>query len=255
MSRGLVVCIVLAAALLALAAVKRRRAVTSRPVRVVAATQRPGAGLLGAVALPSDGTPPPPPPGFPAGVSDPTCHAREHTDYMGESAPVWGLGKPGFHLASPADCCAACQAHNAACGKKGAEAAAWWPARPELRCGRNPGCNLWVFCPADRCFAFDIHVHERGECWLKHQRHNVTRPKDPHEGRTTYPEAMRRAPRKAWPWPVEAKIWPGEMPVHVPWVSGVLAPASERVVSAPADDHWRERWCKKHEAEYGKCDP
>ena len=30
---------------------------------------------------------------------------------MGERAPVWGLGKPGFHLADAAECCAACQAH------------------------------------------------------------------------------------------------------------------------------------------------
>jgi hypothetical protein len=202
----------------------------------------------------SSSHPPPSPAGFPAGVRDATCHARLHTDYMGESAPVWGLGQPGFHLATPADCCAACQAHAATCSTKGAESASWWPARPELRCGRNPGCNIWVFCPEERCFAFDIHVHERGECWLKHQRANITRPKDPHEGHTTFPEAMRRAPRQSWPWPVDVKIWPGEIPVHVSWVSGVLAPAGERVVSAPADDRWRRRWCEKHQADYGPCD-
>jgi len=195
------------------------------------------------------------PDGFPAGVRDATCHARLHTDYMGESAPVWGLGKPGFHLDTPAECCAACQAHASMCGRKGAERASWWPARPELRCGRNPGCNIWVYCPEERCFAFDIHVHQKGECWLKHQRANVSHPKDPHEGHTTFPEAMRRAPRTAWPWPVDVKIWPGEMPVHVPWVSGVLAPADTRVVSAPADDRWRRRWCQKHQADYGPCDP
>ena len=77
-----------------------------------------------------------------AGVTDPTCHARLHTDYMGESAPVWGLGNPGFHLKDASECCAACQAHAAACGKPGSSSKSWWPARPELRCGNNRGCNL-----------------------------------------------------------------------------------------------------------------
>ena len=65
-------------------------------------------------------SPPPPPalspPASVAGVADGTCHARMHTDYMGEQAPVWGLGNPGFHLKDPAECCAACQAHAAVCG-------------------------------------------------------------------------------------------------------------------------------------------
>lgn len=30
----------------------------------------------------------------PAGVADPTCHARLHTDYMGERAPVCTLPRP-----------------------------------------------------------------------------------------------------------------------------------------------------------------
>ena len=125
-------------------------------------------------------------------VADPTCHARLHTDYMGERAPVWGLGKPGFHLQSAAECCAACQAHNRVCGKPGSSAKAWWPSRPELRCGNNPGCNVWVYCPEKQCFAFDIHVHTQGECWLKQQHANITRPKDPHEGHTSFPAAMAR---------------------------------------------------------------
>jgi hypothetical protein len=114
--------------------------------------------------------PPPPPPAArapaPASVADPTCHARLHTDYMGERAPVWGLGKPGFHLADAAECCAACQAHAAVCGKPDSKNKAWWPARPELRCQNNPGCNLWVFCPEAQCFAFDIHVHTKVESVL-----------------------------------------------------------------------------------------
>lgn len=205
-------------------------------------------------------SPPPPsaalsaPPPSPAGVADKTCHARLHTDYMGERAPVWGLGNPGFHLNDAAECCAACQAHAAVCGKPGSQSKSWWPARPELRCGSNPGCNIWVFCPEKQCFAFDIHVHTQGECWLKQQSSNITGPKDPHEGHTAFPAAMRRSPRKVWPWAVEEKIWPGEIPELVPWISGVLAPADAVVSSARADDQWRKRWCDKHGPKYGGCD-
>lgn len=188
-------------------------------------------------------------------VADPTCHARLHTDYMGERAPVWGLGKPGFHLQSAAECCAACQAHNRVCGKPGSSAKAWWPSRPELRCGNNPGCNVWVYCPEKQCFAFDIHVHTQGECWLKQQHANITRPKDPHEGHTSFPAAMRASPREVWPWAVDKKIWPGGIPEKVPWISGVLAPEGAQVTSAPADDRWRKRWCDKHAVRYGQCDP
>jgi len=232
---------------------------------------RPAAGTLRSPAAASrrqlSASPPPPPPppllhppppsptiSPPAGVADPTCHAKLHADYMGERAPVWGLGKPGFHLKDAGECCAACQAHAAVCGEPGARDKSWWPARPELRCGNNPGCNIWVFCPEDRCFAFDIHVHEKGECWLKQQAKDITRPKDPHEGHTRFPEAMRRSPREVWPWAVDRKIWPGEIPEHVPWISGVLAPADAQVVSAPADDQWRKRWCDKHGPKYGGCD-
>jgi len=73
-----------------------------------------------ATAVEAASPPPPPPPTSqpsPAGVADGTCHARLHTDYMGEQAPVWGLGNPGFHLKDAAECCAACQAHAAVCGK------------------------------------------------------------------------------------------------------------------------------------------
>ena len=112
------------------------------------------------------------------------------------------------------------------------------------------GCNIWVFCPEKQCFAFDIHVHMEGECWLKQQHANITRPKDPHEGHVAFPAAMRKAPRKTWPWAVDPKIWPGEIPEHVPWISGVLAPADAVIRSAPADDRWRKRWCDR----YGGCD-
>ena len=129
---------------------------------------------------PSHASPPPPPlpppplpAAHPAGVADATCHARLHTDYMGERAPVWGLGNPGFHLKDAGECCAACQAHAAVCSQPNAHSKAWWPARPELRCGNNPGCNIWVFCPEKQCFAFDIHARAQGSnpggpaLWLK----------------------------------------------------------------------------------------
>ena len=233
--------------------------------RRAASQHHEDAGHASAMSLPPPSqtlvqvtSPPPPSPMAPAGVSDRTCHARLNTDYMGEAAPVWGLGNPGFHLSSPAECCAACQAHNQACGKPDSRHKSWWPLRPELRCGSNPGCNLWVYCPEEQCFAFDIHVHKRGECWLKYQRvltrDNVTAPKDPHEGRTHFPEAMRKSPRKLWPWAVDENIWPGGIPERVPWISGVLAPPQAVVQSASADDPWRRRWCEKHGQAFGGCD-
>lgn len=99
----------------------------------------------------------------------------------------------------------------------------------------------------------DIHVHTLGECWLKQQRANITRPKDPHEGNLHFPAAMRKAPRSVWPWAVDPKIWPAEIPEHVPWISGVLAPPEAVVVSARADDPWRRRWCQRHGPTYGGC--
>ena len=181
-----------------------------------------------------------------AEAGDPTCHTAVHTGYSGDRAVVWGLGKPGFHLSDAAACCKACQAHATTCSQKGTHAKSWWPSRPEMTCGGNPPCNIWTFCPVDRCFAFDIHKHEFGECWLKWQSVNHTHPKDPHEGHKTYPTIMRHAPRKIWPWAVAEDIWTGPMPAEVPWTSGVLAPAGAAIVSAPPDDKWRRRWCEKH---------
>ena len=56
---------------------------------------------------------------------------------------------------------------------------------------------------------------------------------------------MRSSPREIWPWAVDKKIWAGGIPEQVPWISGVLAPADAIIVSAPADDRWRQRWCGK----------
>ena len=41
--------------------------------------------------------------------ADPTCHTAAHTGYSGDRAVVWGLGKPGFHLNTSAECCDACK--------------------------------------------------------------------------------------------------------------------------------------------------
>ena len=74
----------------------------------------------------------------------------------GKIKSVSGVGQ------NPGECCAACQAHAAVCSQPNAHSKAWWPARPELRCGNNPGCNIWVFCPEKQCFAFDIHARAQG---------------------------------------------------------------------------------------------
>jgi hypothetical protein len=182
---------------------------------------------------------------------DPRCHARAHTGYSGDGAVVWGLGKPGFHLADAPTCCRACMAHNDVCGKPGSAGKQWWPGRPDMKCGRDvaAACTIWTFCPEERCFAFDIHKHEFGECWLKFQKSTdppYTKPRDPHFGHQTYPEEMRHAPRRIWPWAVKEEIWSGPMPKYVPWMSGVIADPSVEIVSSPPSDRWRERWCKKH---------
>ena len=182
---------------------------------------------------------------------DSRCHAREHTGYAGDGAAVWGLN---FKLRDAGECCAACKAHAATCGAPDGRGKSWWSKRPEMKCGRaEQACTIWTFCPEERCFAFDIHKHGYGECWLKFQAgippSNIKSPwklKDPHFGSQTYPEIMRHAPRKKWPWPVADTIWQGPMPMHVPWISGALADAEVDVVSTAPNDKWKERWCKKH---------
>ena len=107
-------------------------------------------------------------------------------------------------------------------------------------------CTRRTHCPEERCFAFDIHKHTFGECWLKYQAVDYTHAKDPHEGSKTYPLKMRFAPREIWPHAVREDVWSGPMPEYVPWTSGVLAPANAVVSSAPPDDQWKRRWCSKH---------
>ena len=179
---------------------------------------------------------------------DATCHMRLHSGYAGDGAVVWG---GNFKLSSAGECCTACQAHAAVCGKDDSHGKVWWPQRPDMRCGRGLRvCSIWTFCPEEQCFAFDVHRHVRGECWLKFQLSDPTRPKDPFEGHINFPEALRSSPRKIWPWAVEKSLWLGHMPTHIPWTSGVLAPANATIVSAEPNDKWRQRWCTK----YGPCE-
>lgn len=143
------------------------------------------------------------------------------------------------------------QAHARACGRPGSAAVSWWPDRPRLTCGRAPACTMWSFCPGssevkNQCFAFDVHKHLRGECWLKQQRGEATRPKDPFFNHTFFPPAMRAADRASWPFAVPSRIWPGPVPERISWTSGVLAPAEEEIISAPPNDRWWERWCARH---------
>ena len=181
-------------------------------------------------------------------VTDRTCHAKPHAGYAGDGAVVWGLS---FRLSSAAECCRACQAHARACGRPGSAAVSWWPDRPRLTCGRAPACTMWSFCPGsseakNQCFAFDVHKHLRGECWLKQQRGEATRPKDPFFNHTFFPPAMRAADRASWPFAVPSRIWPGPVPERISWTSGVLAPAEKEVISASPNDRWWERWCARH---------
>ena len=174
-----------------------------------------------------------------AGLS---CHARDGLDLSGDAAFVWGTN---FHVASASACCEACAAHRAARVGVARERKAFFDdGARQLRCGRNRGlCNAFVYCAAgEQCFSYDIHVHRRGECWLKHEP-NITAPI---AAGPTLPEAMRKAPRAQWPWAVSEKVWQGEPPARLSWQSGIVAPANApawRFLRAPG---WHRRFCNRH---------
>jgi hypothetical protein len=184
---------------------------------------------------------------FNLSLLDPTCHARPHSGYQGDRAVVWGMS---FKLRDPGECCQACRAHATVCGTPDSTDIVFWPDRPDLKCHKAPRCNIWTFCPETQCFAFNDHRHTFGECWLKQQSVEPTRPRDPFEGYQRFPAKLRASPRRIWPWSVSMNTWPGPMPERIPWVSGVLADAAAQVVSAPPHDRWRHRWCQRH----GPCD-
>ena len=162
-----------------------------------------------------------------------SCHARDHFDLSGDAAFVWGMG---FRVEDAGACCAACAAHRRVCGQARSRGSIFWRTSrgQNHMCsgGRRNACNAWVFCAGDparsnRCFSYDVHNHTRGECWLKQQRGEATRPKDPFFNHTFFPPAMRAADRASWPFAVPSRIWPGPVPERISWTSGVLAPAEE----------------------------
>lgn len=95
----------------------------------------------------------------------------------------WGLT---HHKESAADCCQACldQAKAAKPGEK--------------------KCNIWVYCPSETgCYSPDKYEHKHMECWLKYSEKPSLNFKD------RYPEGYRNSHRN--------------VPVIVPWVSGVIS--------------------------------
>ena len=168
---------------------------------------------------------------------------------------IAGLLRDGFAALNrgdsvkAAECCKACQAHATTCSQPGSEHTSWWPDRPEMKCGRGAACNIWTFCPVERCFAFDIHKHEFGECWLKWQ----TNPTEPLYGqRGAYTEAYRKRHRgdhlngkyPTDPNSVKAMepfgIVPGSqrnlsVPTHVAWAGGVMGARVDLTVSWTTD--------------------
>ena len=189
-----------------------------------------------------------------------SCHARDGYDLAGDAAFVWGLT---FHVASAAECCAACAAHRRACAGGRARGRTFWDAsqprarvpRAAAKCSADArGCNAWVYCPGspglagaeDRCFSYTIHNHSAGECWLKHE----PREAEPIAHGPELPAAMVAAPRKAWPWAVDPRVWPWEPPRRVAWQSGILAPRGARVWQRTVKPDWHDKFCR---GKHGPC--
>ena len=176
-----------------------------------------------------------------AGLS---CHARDAYDLSGDAAYVWGSN---FHLPSASACCEACAAHRATCGLGADPKATFWDdGARQLRCGRARGkCNAWVYCAAagGQCFSYDVHVHRRGECWLKHEPNTSA----PIAAGPTLPKAMREAPRHQWPWAVSEKVWPAaQPPERIDWQSGIVAEVGADVWRFVRKPGWHRRFCNRH---------
>jgi hypothetical protein len=183
-----------------------------------------------------------------------SCHARDAMDLSGDAAYVWGMN---FHVADAATCCQACAAHQQVCGGDGPRGGGGKGKRvfyedPEkghkLKCGngrdRRRVCNAWVYCAAEQCFSYDIHVHRRGECWLKHEP-NMTAPI---AAGPTLPQPMRDAPRSQWPWAVSEKVWPAQKPPErLQWQSGIVAPSNAAVWTHVRTPGWQIKFCKSHQ--------
>lgn len=171
-----------------------------------------------------------------------SCHARDGLDLSGDAAYVWGSN---FHVASAATCCEACAAHRKNCGNGSSGTVYWSDGKHKLRCGRGRGrCNAFVYCAADeQCFSYDIHVHKRGECWLKHEP-NISHPI---AAGPTLPRVMVDAPRSQWPWQVSKSVWKADKPPErISWQSGIVAPRTAPAWSGLKVPGWQKSFCKKH---------
>lgn len=182
--------------------------------------------------------------------SELSCHARKGYDISGDAAFVWGLT---FHVNDEVECCRACAAHRLTCGQPSAQGKPFWRTPAELgkpqvaRCSRSEKlCNAFVYCPEERCFSYTPHNHSRHECWLKHEA-NVTHPI---AHGPNFPEEMRRAPRKSWPWAVSNVTWPGSPPARVQWIAGLVLPRTERVWVEPQSPSWFTKFCN---GQFGPC--
>lgn len=183
--------------------------------------------------------------------ADLSCHGRRGYDISGDAAFVWGLT---FHVSDEVECCRACAAHRLMCGQPGARGRPFWTTPEGLgtpqqtaKCGRSDkACNAFVYCPDERCFSYTPHNHSRHECWLKHEA-NVTHPV---AHGPDFPEEMRRAPRKHWPWAVSNVTWPGIPPPRVQWISGLVLPRSESAWVQPRPPSWFVKFCT---GKYGPC--
>jgi hypothetical protein len=93
------------------------------------------------------------------------CHPWPHMGYAAEYSFTWGAS---FRVADEQECCEACAAHNRVCSLPNSAHTPFWTASMQkgtARCGKDAvGCNLWTYCPLERCFAFDVHNHSKHEC-------------------------------------------------------------------------------------------
>jgi hypothetical protein len=93
------------------------------------------------------------------------CHPWPHMGYSAEYSFTWGRS---FMVKDEQECCEACAAHNRTCSDPANAHKPYWHAslqKGPTACGKEAvGCNVWTYCPYDRCFAFDIHNHSRHEC-------------------------------------------------------------------------------------------
>lgn len=174
------------------------------------------------------------------------CNPWPHMGYSAEHSFTWGAS---FKVKDERECCQACLAHNRTCGQPGSAGKTFWHASLQpggSKCGNvGLGCNVWTYCPEERCFAFDIHNHTRNECWLKHS----TTPLTPAVGSGgPYAPEMRAAPRKFWPWAVALDVWPWPMPEQASWTSGVLTAPGAQI--APQRPNINRMFC---ESKHGPC--